>query len=111
MFQYRHRITTMDLETHQKIHNPKIKDILVCGSSGFIGSALIPFLCTGGRGYSVTRLLRSKPSSDYDIAKRGVPNFSVILPDLLMANLMQWLILMVMTYLGLWTKRQKAKDF
>ena len=110
MFQYRHRITTMDLETHQKIHNPKIKDILVCGSSGFIGSALIPFLCTGGRGYSVTRLLRSKPSSDYDIAKRVYPNFSGALPNLdgkfdAVVNLNGDNIF------GLWTKDKRQRIF
>lgn len=75
MFRYRHRITKMDLDTHQKFKNSKINDILISGSSGFIGSALIPFLTTGG--YIVKRLLRSKLlPSDYDIAKRIYMNFS-----------------------------------
>ena len=110
MFQYRHRITKMDLETHQKIHNPKIRDILVSGSSGFIGSALIPFLCTGGRGYGVTRLLRNKPSYDYDIAKRAYTNFSDTLPNLdgkfeAVVNLNGDNIF------GLWTKDKKQRIF
>jgi uncharacterized protein (TIGR01777 family) len=36
-------------------------NILVTGSTGLIGSALVPFLTTGGHG--VTRLTRSKPGS------------------------------------------------
>ncbi len=48
MFQYRHRITRMDLETHQMYKNLQIKNIIISGSRGFIGAALIPFLTTGG---------------------------------------------------------------
>jgi uncharacterized protein len=110
MFQYRHRITKMDLETHQKIHNPKIRDILVSGSSGFIGSALIPFLCTGGRGYGVTRLLRNKPSSDYDIAKRAFTNFSDTLPNL-DGKFEAVINLNGDNIFGLWTKDKKQRIF
>ena len=68
IFKYRHRITKIDNNTHLRFKNPKINSILISGSSGFIGSALIPFLTTGG--YDVTRLLRNKSPLDYDIAKR-----------------------------------------
>ncbi|MDQ4073864.1 MAG: DUF1731 domain-containing protein [Thermoproteota archaeon] len=71
MFGYRHRVTKMDLEAHFAFNNANIKSILVTGSSGFVGSALVPFLTTGG--YDITRLLRttkSTPKGDYDIAKR-----------------------------------------
>ena len=72
MFQYRHRITKMDIDSHQRFNNPKIKNILISGSNGFIGSALMPFLTTGG--YYASRLLRNKPKllpvKEYEIAKR-----------------------------------------
>ncbi len=71
MFGYRHRITKMDLEAHLAFNNANINSILVTGSSGFVGSSLVPFLTTGG--YDITRLLRkqkSTPKGNYDIAKR-----------------------------------------
>jgi len=68
IFKYRHRITKIDNNSHLKFKNSKINSILISGSSGFIGSALMPFLTTGG--YDVTRLLRNKLTLDYDIAKR-----------------------------------------
>ncbi len=78
MFRYRHRITKMDLDIHQKFENSKINNILISGSSGFIGSAMVPFLTTGG--YIVKRLLRSRSlllsPSNYDIAKRINIDFS-----------------------------------
>jgi uncharacterized protein len=68
IFKYRHRITKIDTYTHLKVKDSNINKILISGSSGFIGSALIPFLTTGG--YNVTRMLRNKPNFEYDIAKR-----------------------------------------
>jgi uncharacterized protein len=78
IFQFRHEITRMDLETHTKFKNPQIKNIIISGSRGFIGTALIPFLTTGG--YNIARLLRDKSAasstSDYDIAKKVYLNLS-----------------------------------
>jgi len=68
MFKYRHRITKIDNNAHLKFKNQNINSILISGSSGFIGSSLIPFLSTGG--YNITRLLRNKLNLNYDIAKR-----------------------------------------
>ena len=59
MFSYRHRITTSDLETHLQKGKSPMK-ILITGSSGGIGSALIPMLTTGG--HEVVKLVRSQPS-------------------------------------------------
>jgi uncharacterized protein (TIGR01777 family) len=70
----------MDLETHQMYKNLQIKNIIISGSRGFIGTALIPFipfLTTGG--YNIARLLRDRSSSspsDYDIAKKIYLNLS-----------------------------------
>ena len=60
LFQYRHRITRDDLVAHQQAGTPPMR-ILVSGSTGLVGSALIPFLATGG--HQVVRLVRSPPKS------------------------------------------------
>lgn len=57
MFQYRHRIVKQDNDIHctvNKKNNPL--NIAITGSTGFIGSSLVPFLSTGG--HKVIRLLR-----------------------------------------------------
>lgn len=64
MFRYRHRVTADDVAQHQRYGGPKMK-VLVTGSSGLIGSALLPFLTTGG--HEVVRLVRAAPRSDAEI--------------------------------------------
>ena len=61
MFTYRHRIMSDDLATHARYRGIPMK-ILVSGASGFLGTALVSFLTTGG--HSVTRLVRSRSRSD-----------------------------------------------
>jgi uncharacterized protein len=65
MFDYRHRLTREDLLIHSianKIRdNDRPMTIGITGSSGFLGSSLIPFLTTGG--HSVVLLIRH-PVSD-----------------------------------------------
>ena len=46
-FDYRHRVTAQDVAAHARARRSEMK-ILVSGSSGLIGSALVPFLTTGG---------------------------------------------------------------
>ena len=71
MFYYRHRITSDDLRVHSitnKIRgNDRPLTIGITGSSGFIGSSLIPFLTTAG--HRVIRFIRH-PVSD------GIDNFN-----------------------------------
>jgi uncharacterized protein (TIGR01777 family) len=62
MFSYRHRVLKYDLE-HYSGDMPK-KRILVSGSSGTIGNALVPFLQT--RGHEVIRLVRKKDGLQKD---------------------------------------------
>lgn len=55
LFRFRHHITAEDLKAHQGVKPMKI---LISGASGLIGSALTPFLTTGG--HAVSRLVRSQ---------------------------------------------------
>ncbi|MFZ0510192.1 MAG: TIGR01777 family oxidoreductase [Candidatus Nitrosopolaris sp.] len=68
MFGYRHCLTREDLRTHAGVNkirgNDRPMTIAITGSSGFIGSSLIPFLTTGG--HRVIRLVRKPPSYDED---------------------------------------------
>ncbi len=59
IFTYRHNTTIADITAHQsqKKHGPL--KILISGASGLLGSALIPFLKTGG--HSVFQLVRRTP--------------------------------------------------
>ncbi len=56
MFAYRHDITRMDIADHQMAAPYGAMNVLISGASGLVGSALIPFLTTGG--HQVTRLVR-----------------------------------------------------
>lgn len=58
-FAYRHRITAADLAAHQTAREKQgtqTMNILVTGSTGLVGSAVVPFLTTGG--HRVVRLVR-----------------------------------------------------
>jgi uncharacterized protein (TIGR01777 family) len=55
LFRYRHRVVRQDLELEKKYDHRRLK-IAVAGSTGFIGSALVPFLTT--QGHRVKRLVR-----------------------------------------------------
>jgi uncharacterized protein len=58
-FAYRHRTTADDLAAHAAYRGPALH-VVVSGSSGLVGSALVPFLTTGG--HRVTRLVRTADS-------------------------------------------------
>ncbi len=60
-FQYRHELTKQDVSVHWKVREQRHMKILVSGSTGLVGSALVPFLTTGG--HDVVRLVRSVPSA------------------------------------------------
>ena len=55
MFDYRHEVTKQDIMLHQQHKGEKMK-IAITGSAGLVGSALVPFLTTGG--HEVKRLVR-----------------------------------------------------
>ena len=63
MFAYRHRTTVEDIAAHSAYSGAPLR-IVVSGSTGLVGSALIPFLTTGG--HRVTRLVRSTPVHSED---------------------------------------------
>ena len=59
-FHYRHSLTASDLKFHSAYSERPAMKIAVGGSTGMVGSALVPFLTTGG--HEVSRLHRSGPS-------------------------------------------------
>lgn len=61
MFQHRHAVTAADLAAHAASAQKANMRILISGSSGLVGSTLIPLLTTGG--HSVTRLVRKTPQA------------------------------------------------
>jgi len=66
MFDYRHRLTSGDLRIHAAVNkirgNDRPMTIGITGSSGFLGSSLLPFLTTGG--HRVIRFLRDPVRDD-----------------------------------------------
>jgi uncharacterized protein (TIGR01777 family) len=68
-FAYRHRITAADLAAHHAARDRQgiqPMKILVTGSTGLVGSAVVPFLTTGG--HQVLRLVRGTARGDDEIA-------------------------------------------
>jgi uncharacterized protein (TIGR01777 family) len=59
-FAYRHRLTRDDLAAHANWKGAPAMNVLVSGSTGLVGSALVPFLTAGG--HQVTPLVRSTAS-------------------------------------------------
>lgn len=59
LFAYRHQVIAHDIVQHSTRRAEDSMQVLVTGASGLIGSALVPFLTTGG--HHVTRLVRSQP--------------------------------------------------
>lgn len=65
MFAYRHAVTREDLRRHAAFAGREPLTVAVSGASGLVGSALVPFLTTGG--HRVRRLVRGRPEAG-DIA-------------------------------------------
>lgn len=61
MFAYRHRQLSHDLASHRWAAQTPRLTIAMTGSTGLVGSALAPFLTTGG--HRVIRLVRSNPAN------------------------------------------------
>ncbi len=68
MFRYRHTVTEQDIAAHAARKGEPMK-ILVTGSTGLVGSSLVPYLTTGG--HEVVRLVRgtSEDGIRWDPAK------------------------------------------
>jgi uncharacterized protein (TIGR01777 family) len=64
LFAYRHRTTIADLAEHRRGTGRAALRVLVSGAGGLVGSALVPFLTTGG--HRVTRLTRGRPRPGED---------------------------------------------
>ena len=59
MFAYRHRVAAGDPAAHAGCHEGEPMKVAITGASGLVGSALVPFLTTGG--HEVLRLVRRTP--------------------------------------------------
>ena len=114
MFDYRHRLISDDLLVHataNKIRgNDRAMTIGITGSSGFIGSSLIPFITTGG--HRVIRFIRH-PVSDGNNFKnvksiQWNPSSSVSLND---ENIDAVVNLAGENIFGRWTKKKKKRIF
>ena len=65
MFAYRHRVTADDLAAHATCRGGPAMKVAVTGASGLVGSALVPFLTTGG--HEVIRLVRRGPRGEGEV--------------------------------------------
>ena len=79
MFQYRHRVLADDLRRHGAWKREIAMHVAITGSSGLVGSVLVPFLTTGG--HQVTRLVRRVVQGDGEA--RWDPNSGFANPDAL----------------------------
>jgi uncharacterized protein (TIGR01777 family) len=61
LFSFRHALLAADMALHARFAGAPKRTILISGSSGFIGSALVAFLETAG--HAVIRLVRREPRS------------------------------------------------
>ncbi len=65
LFRYRHEVTFNDLYLHNRFQGKPRLRILIAGSTGLVGSNLVPFLTTGG--HEVHRLVRKKSGGSREI--------------------------------------------
>src|SRR5215208_6759025 len=61
LFRYRHAVTAADLTRHQQFAGRAALRVAITGSTGLIGSALVPFLTAGG--HAVRRLVRPRSTA------------------------------------------------
>jgi ligand-binding SRPBCC domain-containing protein len=66
LFRYRHEMTANDLRLHQTYAGEVPMKIAITGATGLVGSALTPFLTTGG--HAVTRIGRREADVRWDPA-------------------------------------------
>jgi uncharacterized protein len=102
LFIYRHRLLQEDLIRHQGVQSMKV---LISGSSGLIGSALIPFLTTGK--HQVTKLVRPSTSTHSDEIQWN-PELGILNPQQL-EGFDAVIHLSGESIMGRWTAEKKQK--
>jgi uncharacterized protein (TIGR01777 family) len=81
LFTYRHAVTMHDLAAHAAYGEEKRPmQVLVSGSTGLVGSALVPFLTAGG--HQVRRLVRTAPQSGSGDVSWDPARHSIAVPAL-----------------------------
>ena len=68
LFHYRHRVLKNDMNLWKLVRRNKGKKILITGSTGLIGSALVPFLKIVGE-HQITRMTRPSSNQNYNDPK------------------------------------------
>jgi ligand-binding SRPBCC domain-containing protein len=122
MFSYRHLLTRDDLGVHATANKIRGNDgpmtIGITGSSGFLGSSLIPFLTTGG--HRVIRFIRHRPTDDDKLDPKNVKSIqwnpsSSSYTDLSSLNDNEKMNAVVNVagenIFGRWTKKKKKRIF
>jgi uncharacterized protein (TIGR01777 family) len=69
LFHYRHRITQDDMNAHARFAAAGQRTVAITGATGLVGSALVPFLTTGG--HRVVALSRSAGKPGPAISEPG----------------------------------------
>jgi uncharacterized protein len=65
LFHYRHRVLKNDMNLWTLVRRNKGKKILITGSTGLIGSSLVPFLKIVGE-HQITRMIRPSSNQNYN---------------------------------------------
>ncbi len=65
LFKYRFKVIENDIRMHYKYKDNKAMKILITGSSGLVGTALVDYLSAGG--HEIFKLVRGKPKSEREI--------------------------------------------
>ena len=111
IFDYRHRTISQDLRSHYVINSIRKSErpltIAITGSSGFVGSALMPFLTTGG--HRVVPLTRKKHLPPSVRTNQGQIRSQFNLDPLTSNRLDAVINLAGENIFGKWTKEKKRK--
>jgi uncharacterized protein len=111
IFDYRHRTISQDLRFHSVINRIRKSErpltIAITGSSGFLGSALVPFLTTGG--HRVVPLSKSQHAAPFSRTNQG-QIWNQINLDPLNSNQVDAVVnLAGENIFGKWTKEKKKR--
>jgi uncharacterized protein (TIGR01777 family) len=80
-FAFRHATTARDLARHERFRELQRRRVAITGSTGLVGSSLLPFLSTGG--HTVVPLVRDGSSSATRDDPRWSPEAGLLEPEVM----------------------------